>query len=134
MARPSLLVLRTYQTGDEWRITARPDFAAEFAAAGEVIPYGPKWTIQRGGDVVAIGGLEPLGDRQWSLWAYAAELAPREWAAALHWTRGLLAHEVAVLDMGSVRAVAGSHPGAGLVLRHLNFRPEGDPNIFQLEI
>lgn len=116
------LQMRPYRDGDERRMTARADFAADFAEEG-ALPLGPKWTLVDGPQVRGVGGAEPLGKGVWGGWAYLAELRPREW---------LFAAEVARLALGWVRrrhrpqavqAVAGEHPGADRLLRHIGFEP-----------
>lgn len=79
---PGQLVRRSYQEGDETAFRPREDFLAHIDAAGQALPRGPKATITRGGEPVAVGGLHPWKPGSWTLWMRAGELSPREWAFA----------------------------------------------------
>lgn len=99
------LSLRLYRPRDEQKFTARADFAEEFGSEGGVVPDGPKWTLTRGGQPIAVGGFErePGPGRYYGAWAYASELSPREWAFAVLCARaamGWLKHRHSAAQIG----------------------------------
>lgn len=79
----SALNLRLSLAGDMDAVNPRADFAAQRAEVGGGVPSGLMWSVLKGKSApwsaLAVGGLEPLGDRRWGAWAYASDMTPRQW-------------------------------------------------------
>lgn len=125
------LTLRRYRPGDEHFVTPRADFAAAYAGEGR-LPIGPKWTVERGDNVLAVGGFEPLGGASWCAWAYAADLAPREWVTAGRGARSAIDWLAGAMAPLEVWALAHAHPGADRLLRRIGFLPAEAPGEYLL--
>lgn len=58
----------------------RADMAAQFAAEGGRLPEGRAWSLCRDGDLLAVGGVEPMGGAHGGGWLLCGdELTRRDW-------------------------------------------------------
>lgn len=119
------LSLRPYVGGDEFKVSARADFAAALAEEGR-LPDGPKWTLVEGGTVWAIGGAEPLGDGQWGAWAYAADMPPRVWLFGRWMAQAVLDWLWRKMEARHIAACAAPIAAARRLLQRMGFSPLPD--------
>lgn len=124
------LALKLYRPGDEHRINARTDFAADFAAAGKILPDGPKWTLSDGAVVLGVGGVEPLGQGCWAAWAYLAEMTARQWGFGVMMARAVLAFVRQSFWVTEIHAEAALAEGADKVLEKIGFIACAQPRLY----
>ncbi len=126
------LVLRPYRAGDEKHLVLREDFARAWAAIGQTVPPGAKWTLcadTRQERPLAIGGLEPDGQWDWGgwpnhlgAWALCSDMPPRAWAFARICAGAVLEFAGRRLAVQSVDATwPTARPAAGRLLKRLGF-------------
>lgn len=122
--------LRGYEIGDERRFLPRPDFAADFEAAGGLLPDGPKWALidDVGGVAGVTGFVRMTGEDCWGAWALLRPLRPREWLAAVGLGRAVLRWADAILSNGRARiyAIPADTPAARRLLEVMGFEYEAD--------
>ena len=116
--------VRFYQQRDERRIAAfRPETAAQFDAMAGRVHEGPKWTLQDGDAVLAVGGaaFDETSD-SWDLWLLAdAGMRPRHWVQVYHRTQGLI-QEIKALAAESIWVQADVCAGAKEFIERLGFQ------------
>lgn len=126
------LALKLYRPGDERKVAARADFAADYAKAGKILPDGPKWTLLDGETVLGVGGVEPLGSGCWGAWAYLADMSVRQWGFAALMARSVLAFVRQTFWASEIHAQSAAVAGAGRLLEKLGFMAVDDDLGFYL--
>lgn len=122
--------LTPWAYADELLVRPRPDFVDQVAHAYPFLPEGEKWTLRGERDVLGVAGLEDQGGGQFALWAYLADLTPRQWAMAAR-----LAWDVLLrVDRRKVRRLRvvptpspEHHDGAVRLLKRIGFVDVGEP-------
>lgn len=116
-----------WATGGPPPLPLRPDMAAQFAAEGGRLPEGPAWMLTRRGELVALGGVEPIGGAHGAGWLLCGDdLTARDW---LMIRKALVEGVLGLRRTRTVRFVHAladvGRPKAAALLRRLGFESAG---------
>jgi hypothetical protein len=122
--------VRFYRDGDERRMAMRDDMRAEFESLGARLHEGPKWSMEDGSKVLAIGGAAyDENTDSWDFWLLAGKLRPRQWLQIFRRAEGVIA-EIKAQGRERIWVAASNCPGAAEFIERLGFQPSAKSGVY----